>query len=106
VAVIDGGRGASTVRRTSALPSDLLDRTPLPGRGDLHLVRTGIGVGNRVTHVGDVHHVPDVIALPPQADRTNWEVVSYYTQEGWSHGQFTAAAPAIVEEVNDANDTL
>ena len=35
-------------------------------RALLHLVFAGIGVGRQVADVGDVHHVPDAIAVPAQ----------------------------------------
>ena len=36
---------------------DIHHRTPLAGRRDLQLVLAGVGVGDRVPHVGDVHDV-------------------------------------------------
>ena len=35
-------------------------------RALLHLVLAGVGVGRQMADVGDVHHVPDAIAVPSQ----------------------------------------
>ena len=66
-------RGGQDVQRLEVLEEhpgvelgDLQHRTPFPGRGHLHLVLAGVGVGDRVPHIGDVDHVPDRDALPAQ----------------------------------------
>jgi hypothetical protein len=43
---------------------DLPRRLACAARALLHLVFAGVGVGDQVTDVGDVHHVPDAVAVP------------------------------------------
>ena len=68
--VLGGGqdvqRGQVVEEHPGVELGDLQHRTPFPGRGHLHLVLAGVGVGDRVPHVGDVDHVPDADALPAQ----------------------------------------
>jgi hypothetical protein len=49
---------------------DVQHRTVLAGRGHLELVLAGVGVGDRVPHVGDVDDVPHRDLLPAQARRS------------------------------------
>ena len=61
---------------------DVLDRAPLLGRGDLELVLAGVGVGDRVAHVGDVDNGPDRDSLPAQraAQRVGEHVGAHVAQ--------------------------
>src|SRR5262249_9974486 len=62
----DVQRGAVDEEDVGVVGGDVHDRATFPGRGDLQLVLAGFGVGDRVTHIGDVDHVPHADPLPAQ----------------------------------------
>ncbi len=75
-------RGHVGHERAGVEVGDVRDRPPLLRRRDLELVLAGVGVGDRVAHVGDVDDVPDRDVLPAQgaAERVGEHVGPHVAQ--------------------------
>ena len=62
----DAELGQVCLERRGVVLGDLPDRTVLAPGGELELVVAHVRIGGEVADVGDVDHVVDSVALPPQ----------------------------------------